>query len=204
MKRKCFLVAVIILFTACQKGIEPFEITGDSTQTGNDITGTWNFTGLTAHTKSSQEYNDSLVDYKTITYSDYTAANATGSITFGDSDLTETNLGYLVSSNLTGYNYENGVLVDSVQMPFSIAYDSVNATGTYKLIGSDSIYFPEGFISVSGADPVQAQPSGGKYSISGNVLTLTEMVSQDTMQNISGIPYHTINSGTFIFQFLKK
>ncbi len=195
MKNKYYLIAAIILFTACQKGIEPFDDTG--TQTGNDIKGTWSFVSLTANTQSTAEYTDSGIDYKTIANSNYVSTNNTGIIVFGDSTFNSTNIGYYVSSNLAGYEYQNNVLVDSTQMPFSITVDSSNSSGTYKLIGSDSIYFPSGtFISVSGSTS-QSAPSGGKISISGNRLTITQLLNKDTTQLITGIPYHTIETGTF-------
>ncbi|HYJ63648.1 MAG TPA: hypothetical protein VEV62_07885 [Parafilimonas sp.] len=195
MKNKYYLIAAIILFTACQKGIEPFNDTG--TQTGNDIKGTWNFVSLTANTQFISEYTDSGIDYKTIANSNYVSTNNTGKIIFADSAFNSTDIGYYVSSNLAGYEYQNNVLVDSTQLPFSITVDSSNSSGTYKLIGSDSIYFPSGtFISVSDSTS-QSQPSGGKISISGNRLTITQLLNKDTTQLITGIPYHTIETGTF-------
>jgi hypothetical protein len=195
MKNKYYLIAAIILFTACQKGIEPFDDTG--TQTGNDIKGTWNFVSLTANTQFISEYTDSGIDYKTIANSNYVSTNNTGKIIFADSAFNSTDIGYYVSSNLAGYEYQNNVLVDSTQLPFSITVDSSNSSGTYKLIGSDSIYFPSGtFISVSDSTS-QSQPSGGKISISGNRLTITQLLNKDTTQLITGIPYHTIETGTF-------
>ena len=195
MKNKYYLIAAIILFTACQKGIEPFDDTG--TQTGNDIKGTWNFVSLIANTQFIAEYTDSGIDYKTIANSNYVSTNNTGKIIFADSAFNSTDIGYYVSSNLAGYEYQNNVLVDSTQMPFSITVDSSNSSGTYKLIGSDSIYFPSGtFISVSDSTS-QSQPSGGKISISGNRLTITQLLNKDTTQLITGIPYHTIETGTF-------
>ena len=54
MKKKYCLIAAIIFFTACQKGIEPFDDTG--AQTGTDIKGTWKFISATAHTETWQQY----------------------------------------------------------------------------------------------------------------------------------------------------
>ena len=197
MKKKYYLIAVLILFAACQKGIEPFEDTG-STPTGTDIKGTWNFISLTGHTQSITSYADSGIGYKTLTNSDYVSSNNTGSITFSDSTFNSTNVGYFVNSMLYGYNYQNGVLIDSTQMPFSITVDSSNSSGSYKLIGSDSIYFPSGsFISVSGSAPTQSEPSGGKINITGNTLTITQLLNKDTTEQISGLPYRLTETGTF-------
>jgi hypothetical protein len=196
MKKTYLLIALIIFFTACQKGIEPFDDTG-STSTGNDIKGTWNFVSLTGNTQTTAEYADSGIDYKTISKSNYVSTNNTGTITFGDSTLSSANISYKVSSEVAGFDYQNDILIDSTQIPFSITVDSSNSSGTYKLIGSDSIYFPQGtFISFSGST-TQAAPAGGKISLNGNMLTITQLLNKDTTQQIAGIPYRTIETGTF-------
>jgi hypothetical protein len=203
MKKKYCLIAFILL-AACQKGVEPFDDNTDSTGT-TTISGTWNFISLNGNTQSIQEYTDDITDYSTTTTSAYTSTNNTGSITFGDSDFTSINIGYLVSSEYISYNYENGVLIDTVHMPFSITIDSSNSTGSYKLIGSDSIYFPGGnLISFNGSQSVQGEPSGGKFSVSGNTLTLTQMINKDTMIDLLGVPIHTKEEGTFVIKLQKQ
>ena len=203
MKRKYCLIAALIFFTACQKGIEPFE-DGGSPQTGNDLIGTWNFTSLTGNTQSIAEYTDSGIDYKTITISNYTTTNNTGTITFSDSTFNMINTSYSISSMLFGYNYQNNILIDSVQMPFTYALDSTNSSGSYKLIGTDSIYFPQGsLISVAGS-ATQGQPTGGRISIVGNSLTITESINEDSTKDVGGVPYHTTDSGTFDLHFQKQ
>jgi len=196
MKKYFLITALIIFFTACQKGIEPFDDTG-STSTGNNIKGTWNFVSLTGNTQTTAEYTDSGIDYKTISKSNYVSTNNTGTITFGDSTLSSANISYKVSSEVAGFDYQNDILIDSTQIPFNITVDSSNSSGIYKLIGSDSIYFPQGtFISFSGST-TQAAPAGGKININGNMLTITQLVNKDTTQQIAGIPYRTIETGTF-------
>ena len=86
----------------------------------------------------------------------------------------------MVSSKVIADNYQNDVLIDTTQMPFSYRLDSTNSSGKYKLIGSDSIYFPEGFIYVSDVT-TQSEPSGGKISINGNMLTITQSAIKDTV-----------------------
>jgi len=204
MRKKYSLIILAVLLAACQKGIEPFDDTG-STGTSTDITGTWNFISLTANTQATQEYVEDTSDYSTVTYSNYISTNNTGTITFNDSDFNSSNIGYDVSSTFTGYNYLNGVLTDTVEMPFTITIDSSNSTGKYKIIGSDSINFSGGgLISIGGSQPVETESSGGRFSISGDILTITQMVNKDTTQDILGIPYHTIEAGTFVIKLQKE
>jgi hypothetical protein len=203
MKKKYCLV-VFILLAACQKGIEPFD--GETGPPGTAaLNGTWNFVSLTATTQVIQEYIEDNINYSTTTSSDYTTINNGGTITFTDSDFTSQNISYSIDTEFVGYSYENGVLTDSIHLPFQITIDSSNSTGKYKLIGNDSIAFPEGgFISVDGSEPAQAPPSGGKYNISGNILTITQKLYSDTIQNYLGVPLHTTESGTFITKLQKQ
>lgn len=202
MKKKHFFIALIILFAACQKGIEPFD-GSNPVPTENVLKGTWKFMSLTAHTETTQEYTDSATDYKTVGISDYTTTNNTGIFIFGDSTVNYTNVSYMVSSKVIAYNYQNGGLIDTTQMPFSTALDSTSASGKYELIGSDSIYFPEGFIYVSDVT-TQSEPSGGKISINGNMLTITQSAIKDTVIDVIGIPFYTSIRATADFNFQKQ
>jgi hypothetical protein len=202
MKRTYFLIAAIILFTACQKGIEPFDGSNPS-PTENALLGTWRFVSVTAHTESTQEYTESGTDYKTVGISDYTTTDSTGTITFDDSTVNSKDISYKVSSKIITYNYQNDVLIDTTQMPFSAALDSTSSSGKYELIGSDSIYFPEGFIYVSDVT-TQSEPSGGRISINGNMLTITQSAIKDTVLEITGIPFHTAVKATAAFNFQKQ
>lgn len=202
MKKKYCIIAFIYLLAACQKGIEPFDDSGP-VQPENNITGTWNFISLKAHTETTLEYIDAGTDYKTISTSDYISTDNTGTITFDSAAFNSAGIGYNVSSIVNSYSYTNNVLVDSSQMPFTITLANSNSTGNYELIGSDSIYFPEGsFVSSSGT--TTTEPSGGKINISGNMLTITQMVYKDTALINGGVPYQSIEAVTAITQLQKK
>jgi len=111
---------------------------------------------------------------------------------------------YSVASTVKAYTYEDGVLVDSADSPFDFTLPSTNSSGKYKLIGADSIYFPEGsIISLSGST-TQSEPAGGKLSLNGNKLTITQHIYQDTVENISGVDYHLIETGTAAISLQKQ
>lgn len=203
--KKWYCLITVIMFTACQKGIDFSVYPGSgSGQTNNAIAGTWKFDSLSANTQSIMEYMQSDSDYKTITYSNYTTTKNSGVVTFNnDSTCTTTNINYHVSSTANGYNYVNGILVDSNAIPFSFFLDSSSTSGKYELIGNDSIYFPEGFISTS-ASSSQGIPSGGKFSISGNMLTITQTGYTDTTEEIAGAPYHITEGAKFTLWLQKQ
>lgn len=204
MKKK-YLFVLICFLAACQKGIEPFDNNSDAGNSGGtEITGTWNFVSLEAHTQSTNEYVQDDTDYKAITLSNYTTINNTGTITFDSSDFNSVNIGYDISSIFNLYDYKNNILTDSSQLPFSYSIDSSNSTGSYQIIGSDSIYFSQGsFISYNGISE-QSSPSGAKFSISGNTLTITQQFSKDTTEQYGDVVSYLTESGTAVIQLQKK
>ena len=105
---------------------------------------------------------------KTVSLADWTSANNMGTVDFKNGILTNSDFSYSVNSEATGYYYENNVLVDSVSLPFSVTIPKTNSVGTYKLIGADSIYFPEGGFVTYGNTTTTSNPGGGHYKLNGN------------------------------------
>lgn len=203
MKKKYALILICFL-VACQKGIEPFDDNSGSNQNGTDISGTWNFISMEAHTQSTIEYAQDDTDYKAVTLSDYITQNNKGTVTFDSGNCNSSNLGYVIADSFSLYDYKNNILADSSQLPFNYSVDNSNSTGTYKIIGSDSIYFPQGgFVSYNGISE-QSIASGGKFSINGNTLTITEKFYRDTTELYGGIPNYLNESGTVVIQLQKK
>ena len=64
---------------------------------------------------------------------------------------------------------------------------------TYKLVGADSIYFPQGSLA-SGMGATQSGPSGGRYTLNGNLLTINQAGSKDSTFQDSGETYHMTES----------
>ena len=202
--KKWYCLITVIMFSACQKGID-WGLDVNPGGTANSITGTWKFVSITANTQYTSAYTQSDTNYKTITNSNYTSINNTGTITFNaDSTCVSSGVGYDISDTAVGYNYQNGVLVDSSALPFSFSVDSSSSTARYALIGSDSIAHSSGFIPVSTNTTTQSLTSGGKYNISGNTLTLTELYTKDTAIVISGVSNATTESGKFIITLQKQ
>jgi len=80
------------------------------------------------------------------------------------------------------------------------------SSGSYKLIGSDSIYFPQGGITVTvdGNEYYQSGASGGRYSFNGTLLTITQNVTKDSTFNDSGETYNMVESASTSIEMEKQ
>ncbi len=179
------LLSAIVLLAACKK---------DKNGSNASIEGTYKLKYISAKTSSSVigNYGD-----KTVTTSEYTTTNNQGTITLSNGALTATGLTYSVDTRANLYEYFGTDLLDSSSYPFSFTLPASNSASQYQLIGADSIYFPQGGIT-SGADGsgYQSIANGGHYSFSGNLLTITEVVSKDSTYGESGETYKLIEGGT--------
>lgn len=186
------IFVTIVTFPSCKK---------DKTSATSGIEGSYKFKNISAKTQSSIAGN--LGD-KIVTIADYITTNNGGTVTFANNALTASGLTYTVNTQAEYYEYYNNSLLDSASYPFTFTLPPSNSTGQYELVGADSIYFPKGGITVAsdGSASYQGQPSGGHYSISGNVLTISQSVSKDSSFTDSGESYilHESASGSMEFE----
>ena len=190
------LFAIIALLVSCKKD-------SSGTTASASLNGTYTFKSLSAKTTSTLTGSDGE---KLVTTSNYTSTNNQGTFVFNNSNIAATGLSYEVNAIATGYYYDDNELLDSTSAPYTFTLPLSNSSSNYKLIGTDSIYFPNGFItSVVGASgSTQYGPSGGHYSLSGNVLTLTQAVSKDSSFQDSGVNFQMVESATPSMVFEKQ
>jgi len=174
-------LAIIIMLASCKK--EDTPATNSAT-----IEGSYKFKYLSASTKSTVVSGDE----KAVTNSDYTTSDNQGTVTFSNSVFTGTGVAYSLNTTAKSYLYFGGELIDSLSYPFSFTLPASNYVAQYQLIGADSIYFPQGSVTggIDGMGPRQTNPSGGRYSITGNLLTITQHLSKDSTLNNSGETAH--------------
>jgi hypothetical protein len=182
MKKIILLYATFLfVFTSCKK---------DSSANGSDaLSGTWKFTSLTAHTESTLEYNDAGLDDREVTTSDYTSADNAGTYTFSGGTATGSGITYSVSTNAYLSIYENNILVENDSFPFSITIPASSSVSTYKIIGTDSLFFADGFVTstdVTSGIPQTTTPIGYKFHISGNILTMESNAVKNSTQDVGG------------------
>jgi hypothetical protein len=194
MKRNSYLCLLVIItvIASCKKD--------DAKTSSASIEGTYSFKGLTAKTNSTITGDDGE---KVVTVTNYSTTNNMGTVVFDNSKVTNTGLSYSVNSIATGYFYEDNVLIDSTSYPFTVSIPATNSVSSYQLIGADSIYFPNGSIS-SGLAGGESIPSGGRYTIAGNLLTISMRVAKDSAFTDSGIEFQMVESAITSIELEKQ
>ena len=175
------LVTFILILASCKKE--------NNNNNAAAIQGTYKLKYLTSKTNSTATGTDGE---KIVTTSEYTTINNDGIIVFDNSNLTATNLTYSVQTVASSYLYQDNDLIDSLTYPFTFTLPESNSQAAYKLIGADSIYFPQGSITsgVGSTGSTQLSASGGRYSFTGNLLTITQTASKDSAFENSGVIFH--------------
>jgi hypothetical protein len=189
------LSLVTLLFVSCQKELSIDTINGPVGGPGggggsNSLIGNWKFLELLANTESSVEATDGTDTEKAVTVSSYKSINNKGTIAFDATKVVSTGVGYDISDTAFVHLYLNGVLLDSTDFPFNYTAPPSSGQSNYKVIGTDSIYFENGFLSLPNADPQATQGAGGKFKIEGNILTLTinsSITESETDQGVTTI-----------------
>ncbi|MEO7394427.1 MAG: hypothetical protein ABIU11_05745 [Chitinophagaceae bacterium] len=177
------LLTAIIILASCQKE-------NDTTPTA--IEGAYKIKSLSAKTNVIVTGSEGE---KIVTTSDYTTINNQGTLVFDQSNLTYTGLTYSIDTEAKYYIYLDNDLVDSASFPLQATLPSTNGVAPYKLIGADSIYFPQGSVASGGMGNTQTLASGGRYTLNGNLLTITQHVSKDSTFQDSGETFNLAESG---------
>jgi hypothetical protein len=186
MRQKYVLVAVVLslmTFAACKK-----SNTGGGGTPPSELAGNWNFVSLGVSVTNTVQETVGSVTEKSVTVSNYTTTNNTGLITFSADSMFGKGIGYSVNVNAMGYEYQNGVLLDSVSEPFTFTYPPTNSSAAYKLVGTDSLVYPAGgLVTLPGSAAAQPTgPVGGHLAITGNKLVLTIHFLQVATQQSPG------------------
>ena len=188
------LFSIVILLAACKK---------DNPAGATNIEGTYDFKSISVKGSSSivGSYGDSAV-----TVSDYSSINNGGTVIFNKGTITAQAFTYTVDTTAMLYLYDGDDLIASTSYPFSYTLPASNSSGQYKIIGTDSIYFPQGGLSVNidGTGSYQTVGNGGHFSFSGNLLTITENVTKDSTFEDSGETYHIVEKATASLVLEKK
>ncbi|MEP6466616.1 MAG: hypothetical protein ABJB05_09930 [Parafilimonas sp.] len=213
--KKCLFVFIILIIgtVSCQKGItDSIDSSnnggdnngGNGSDSSNSIIGTWDFIKLNAQTQITNESDISGISAKIVAVMGYTSINNSGTITFDASNMTATGLTYGVDANITTYTYQNNLFQDSLIQATSFELPATTSTVNYKMITSDSLYFPEGGFTVQTSTPtVQSAPSGGRISFSGDTLILNQNLAFDSTSTANGIVSH-ITGNVMANIFMKK
>ena len=209
MKKILLLVFAAICIVSCQKEITDDTNIGDNTgggynnDTSNVLIGTWTFDSLSSQQHNTSDVNIDGDDYLTVSDYNYTSLGNFGTLTINDSLFKLTGITYSISTSTTLYSYENGVFKDSLPYLYPFYLPPTNSTSKYQLVGTDSVYFPEGGFS---ADTSYTQPFGMTFKINGNALVFTQPVNLDTtfVNSNDSLTYHETSKGTSHLYFHKQ
>ena len=201
---KNFIIKTIVsLFSTASVSCQKEQSGSSGSSSGGDIKGSYTFVSLQAKTRSTNESVSGSDISKTITTSEYTSQNNTGTITIDAGSFRSENIGYSVNTLTRSTYYENGVLIDTFSIPVQFTLPGSSGAVTYKQITADSIYLQSGFISMGGTTQIP-QPSGAKIKIENGKLILTSNVSQTTTQTAQGERVTVISEGTSVITLQKK
>ena len=186
----------VIYLSSCKKD-------SSDTPINNNLIGNYTFVSMTANTESTVILNDGSTIDKTVTKSNYTTINNTGTLVIDANNITSTGLSYSVDTTAMAVFYEDGELIDSLEIPFTATVPTGSATSEYKLISSDSLYFPKGSIFVQG-NFSQSKPVGSKFRLEGNKLYFTGSQEQVVQNSQAGVSMTTTDKASIVAIYQKQ
>jgi hypothetical protein len=189
------LSAIFICFIACSKE-------NNNTNT-SALSGNWAFNGFHATTSSTAQDTEAGVVFKTVTISDYTTTSNAGTINISGNTMAGAGITYVANMNIFATDYEDGVITDtfSITVPFNIPPTS--SSSTFEVIGTDSIHYTSTGIFGSGGSGTPAA-TGAKFSIAGDILTLTTNVAQDKVTDTLGVTIYQHESAIVVTTLTKQ
>ncbi|NSL86885.1 hypothetical protein ECE50_008590 [Chitinophaga sp. Mgbs1] len=200
---------------SCSKemSVEPYrDNTGTTPAPGgnNDhkIYGVYDFVAMSAATKSTSSYRESGDLYTNITTSKYTSFNNTGLLTIVPGKCTLSDLSYAIDTKVENYSYINGVADgDMLEMPWQFNMPKMKSESPFRLVGTDSIYFEKGLLTPADNNTtgsVASEPSGTRYSFSGDTLVMKGQGTKITTNNMQGMTVTMKSEVTFIVKYRRK
>ncbi|HEY2348382.1 MAG TPA: hypothetical protein VGH64_05175 [Puia sp.] len=183
LKTIAFLIlsAVFFFFIACKK-----DNNNNNTTTGaSSLSGTWNFTGMHATTSATAIDNGGGINSKIVTTSDYKTTSNGGTLGISGNTMTGTGITYSANILALATEYEDDILIDTFSTTIPFTVPATNTSTEFEIIGKDSIHYTGANLFGSGGSGTPAA-TGAKFSLSGNILTLTSIVVQDKIQDEGG------------------
>lgn len=180
--RKILVPALLIfsaftLFTSCQKEVSGEGILPEESE--NPLLGTWKLIDNDVKTELTQELSDDIGTITNVATLDYVTTNNKGSLTFEEERVLSKQLSFDIVGNIKSDIYVNGFFVETYDTPVNTSVPPSSSSNAYVLIGTDSIYCPDGsFFQLEGAEGIEAGPTGFKFTVQDNRLVLTNHMSE--------------------------
>jgi hypothetical protein len=194
MGKRIIAATFLICFLACKKD--------NNNSSSVPLAGTWAFNGIHAKTSSSATDVEGGIQYTTVTNSEYITTANGGTINISGNTMTGTGITYAANMNIFVTDYEGTTILDtfSTSMPYNVP--ATNSTSTFEVIGTDSIHYTSAGLPGSGGSGAPA--NGSKFSIEGDILTLTSNVVQDKVFDTLGVSITQHETATVVTTLKKQ
>jgi hypothetical protein len=210
---KFFLIAAMGgLLYSCQKEAN-FEDAGSggsgTTNPGNtnqSITSDYDFVGVSAQTKTTVTVSDPQGQLKTVTTSNYTSANNSGTAKFTSNQMIYTNIAYSINMTAHVQLYLAGLLVNQSDIPIDIPPAPISGTEDFVKNTNDSLTFPRPIFVASNpySSTLTPAPMGARISWLGDTLQLRIVSTLNGSISQAGIPANFSSSFDGVMKFKKK
>jgi hypothetical protein len=174
------------------------------------LKGTYDFVGMTVASQSTVTvkgtFAGNVIDEKTITTSNYITKNNGGTVTVDATNFTNTDFIYSVDTVINAKSWSDGVLSSDMDIRFKFDAPKLSSHAPYKLVGADSLYFEKGFVENpdGSGTGVASNPSGSKYSWSGDTLLLRTNLAIVKEEIQEGVTTKTINVADQLVKLKKR
>ena len=191
-------ILTVLFFVSCQKEISDVQAPANQ----NNLLGDYKFISMDVNTRVTQELTLGGDVEKTVTVSNYTTNDNSGTITFDATSFISKDLAYSFATVAKIYLYTNGALVDSLELPFQSSLPPFSSSSPYKMVGADSIYFSGGTLVTGGATQ-QVGPNGARLRFEGTKLFLTSRYNNNTTTSTQGITVLSTQQATTVITLQK-
>lgn len=191
------LSSILLSLISCQKeeSIDTLGITpgnggpsgGGGSTSGTEVA-TWKYLYTKQVINQTLEADIGMGVMKSISSADFTTINNSGTIKFDGTTAALTDLATSVNATMKVSSSLGGIPGGSQSLPITEDQPASSSTVTYKKIGTDSLYCPNGgLMNFSFAGPDASSATGYKLKWDGDKMTLTEVFDESTTQVVNGI-----------------
>jgi hypothetical protein len=174
------LTAPLLIVCSCKKS--------SPAAAPNPLVGNWNFLFIKANASSS----GSASGLTYVTTASFTTVNNAGKATFTKTAMELAGVGYSINTTATTAIYQGSTLLSTQSQPFTQTIPATSDTANYQIIGTDSIYFPNG-------SPVPGASNGGRFTITNDTLNI-KISATVPGPNPPGLPVNLAGSLYFLKQ----
>ena len=182
---------VLIICLSCGLIIVSCKKSNSSSSSSNAVTGTYTFVNMNVQSKETQTEAGGIV---AVAVANYITQNNTGTIQFTTDSMAASGVGYSVDTSVVTGFYLGGTLYAADTTAFTATVPATSTTQAYKLVGTDSLYFPNGGLIPTGLTS-SGIGQGARFVATGDTLKLYTSASDTT----SGV----VQSGSAVITLLK-